>query len=154
NLFGSAGCLPVTPARRSQRSSQEIRLLALNVRWPGFCRTLPRLRKPKTRSQEHAMTKANSFGLVLAILAAAGWGGSSGVLGGNVSDGGISDNGGNNGSGLDGGYPDGGCQPMSLQSGTSVDGYVSDVYNWFDSDCRPRSAALVRNNAVDPGGSH
>src|SRR5262249_55888755 len=100
-------------------------------------------------------------GLALAVLIAAGCGGSESGAG-NTSDGGISDNGGNNGGGLDGGhpldggggYPDGGCQPMSLQAATSVDGYNSDVFNWYDSDCRPRSAALVRNSGIDPGGSH
>src|SRR5215472_6674449 len=106
-------------------------------------------RRTAVESWRHSVLNARracgALGLLVAVLAAAGCGGSSEPLGGSLSDGGIGDNGGNNGSGLDGGYPDGGCRPMSLQSGTSVDGYNSDVYSWYDSDCRPRSAALVRN---------
>ena len=118
-------------------------------------RTLNRTVEGFTRGTATQSWRAGgALGLLVAVLATAGCGGSSEPLGGSLSDGGIGDNGGNNGSGLDGGYPDGGCQPMSLQSGTSVDGYNSDVYSWYDSDCRPRSAALVRNNAADPGGSH
>ena len=43
---------------------------------------------------------------------------------------------------------------MSVQGGISVGGYDSDVYSWYDSNCLPRSAVLVRNDALDPGGSH
>jgi ribosomal protein S11 len=59
-------------------------------------------------------------------------------------------------SGLDGGNPPSEvsyCQPIVLQSGTLVGGYNSDVYNWYDANCRLRTAALVRNDAPDPGGS-
>src|SRR5207253_452810 len=43
---------------------------------------------------------------------------------------------------------------LTLEAGVSVGGYNSDRFHWSDAQCRPRSAALVRNNAVDPGGSH
>jgi len=61
-------------------------------------------------------------------------------------------------SGRDEGNPDGGsatsdCQGIAVQNGASVGGYNSDVYTWFDSSCRQRTAALVRNDAPDPGGS-
>jgi hypothetical protein len=46
------------------------------------------------------------------------------------------------------------CRRMSVQNGVSVNGYASDVYNWYDANCLPRSATLVRNDAVDPGGGH
>lgn len=62
---------------------------------------------------------------------------------------------------LDGGIacsnPDSGtsnCKPMLVEANASVGGYNSDVYNWYDANCRPRSAALVRNDAPDPGGSN
>ena len=93
-------------------------------------RTLNRTVEGFTRGTATQSWRAcGALGLLVAVLATAGCGGSSEPLGGSLSDGGIGDNGGNNGSGLDGGYPDGGCQPMSLQSGTSVDGYNSDVYS-------------------------
>jgi hypothetical protein len=47
-----------------------------------------------------------------------------------------------------------GCTAMTLESKVSVGGYVSDRYRWSDGSCRPRAAALVRNDAADPGGSH
>ncbi len=90
------------------------------------------------------------------LLAAACGSSSTGPDGG----GGLPDagpDGGNPDGGPDGGFPDAGtsdCRAMVLQTGTSLGGYNSDVYNWYDADCRPRSAALVRNDALDPGGSH
>ncbi len=47
-----------------------------------------------------------------------------------------------------------GCSAMLLEPGIDVGGYTSDRYSWRDADCRPRSAALVRNDAADPGGSY
>jgi hypothetical protein len=44
------------------------------------------------------------------------------------------------------------CAPLQLERGTQVDGFRVDRYVWRDSDCRPRSAALVRNDASDPAG--
>ncbi len=44
------------------------------------------------------------------------------------------------------------CTPLSITRGVSVEGFVSDRYNWRDAECRPRSAALVRNNLTDPAG--
>lgn len=41
---------------------------------------------------------------------------------------------------------------VAIDAGTSVGGYVSDVYRWRDSSNKERSAALVRNNALDPAG--
>jgi hypothetical protein len=35
-----------------------------------------------------------------------------------------------------------------------VDGYVSDRFTFHDAECKPRSAALVRTDARDPGGSY
>ena len=46
------------------------------------------------------------------------------------------------------------CGPLTVESGVSVSGYRSDRYNWRDVDCQPRSAALVRNDARDPGGTY
>ena len=46
-----------------------------------------------------------------------------------------------------------GCQPQQLEADVSVGGYRSDRYAWSDSACLRRTAALVRNNAADPGGS-
>lgn len=31
-------------------------------------------------------------------------------------------------------------------------GYSSDLYSWYDADCKVRTAALVKNNAADPAG--
>lgn len=47
-----------------------------------------------------------------------------------------------------------GCTAMTLEPGVDLGGYVSDRYSWKDSNCQPRSAALVRNNTQDPGGSY
>ena len=47
-----------------------------------------------------------------------------------------------------------GCSPIGVEAGVSVGGYLSDRFSWKDSACRPRTAALVRNNAQDPGGSY
>src|SRR5260370_15889589 len=46
-----------------------------------------------------------------------------------------------------------GCKELALKSGTKVDGYLADEYTFYDAGCTPRSAALVRNDAADPGGS-
>jgi hypothetical protein len=43
--------------------------------------------------------------------------------------------------------------PQLLEQAVSVGGYLSDRYSWSDGNCLRRTAALVRNNAADPGGS-
>ncbi len=49
--------------------------------------------------------------------------------------------------------PTGACKPITIDAGKSVDGYASDVFSFYDASCAKRSAALVRNDAADPGGS-
>lgn len=44
------------------------------------------------------------------------------------------------------------CAPLQLERDARVDGFRVDRYVWRDSTCRPRSAALVRNDAGDPAG--
>lgn len=46
-----------------------------------------------------------------------------------------------------------GCTAQTLDANVSVGGYMSDRYGWSDGACLRRTAALVRNNAADPGGS-
>lgn len=41
---------------------------------------------------------------------------------------------------------------VAIDAAQSVGGYVSDVYRWRDSRNKERSAALVRNDALDPAG--
>lgn len=48
--------------------------------------------------------------------------------------------------------PTGPCAKLAVTP-VSLSGYSTDQYAWSDSACRPRSAALVRNDAADPGGS-
>jgi hypothetical protein len=43
----------------------------------------------------------------------------------------------------------GGCQPIAVDSTTKVDNSGADTYAWFDAQCHPRTAALLRNDAVD-----
>jgi hypothetical protein len=50
--------------------------------------------------------------------------------------------------------PPGACQPLALEKGVSVGGYVSDRYAWYDAGCQKRTAALVRNDARDPFGDN
>ena len=47
-----------------------------------------------------------------------------------------------------------GCVAQTLDANVSVGGYMSDRYGWSDGHCQRRTAALVRNNAADPGGSN
>jgi hypothetical protein len=47
-----------------------------------------------------------------------------------------------------------GCVPVKLEGPKDVSGYLSDVFTWSDAVCRPRSAALVRNDAQDPAGQY
>jgi hypothetical protein len=56
------------------------------------------------------------------------------------------------GRGVDSGLPLPTCPAIAVEHGASIDGYVSDVYTWRDADCRPRLAAMVRNDAADPAG--
>lgn len=46
----------------------------------------------------------------------------------------------------------GACAPLRLERDVQLDGFRTDRYTWRDADCRPRSAALVRNDAADPAG--
>jgi hypothetical protein len=43
---------------------------------------------------------------------------------------------------------------MMHEAAVSIGGYNTDRYTWSDGACAHRSAALVRNDASDPGGSH
>jgi hypothetical protein len=43
-----------------------------------------------------------------------------------------------------------GCKALTIERGKSVANYVSDSFTWSDAACRPRSAALVHNDAMDP----
>jgi hypothetical protein len=45
------------------------------------------------------------------------------------------------------------CQAIDIEAGKSVGGYVSDMVSFYDAGCQLRTAALVRNDARDPGGS-
>jgi hypothetical protein len=42
-----------------------------------------------------------------------------------------------------------GCQPIAIDSTTKIDNSGADTYAWSDARCRRRTAALVRNDAVD-----
>lgn len=46
-----------------------------------------------------------------------------------------------------------GCEAIGVEVGANVDGYRSDLFSWSDAECGRRSAALVQNDRVDPGGS-
>ena len=48
--------------------------------------------------------------------------------------------------------PNNACAPLALEAGVSVDGFLSDRFTWQDVDCKPRSAAMVRNDGADPTG--
>lgn len=80
-----------------------------------------------------------------------------GLPGGGEVDAGAADAGGADAGlpGADGGVPDAGpagCPPLRLERGVDVGGFLSDRYTWQDRGCRPRSAALVRNDVRDPKG--
>ncbi len=45
------------------------------------------------------------------------------------------------------------CAAMAVEPNVNLSGYRSDRYAWDDSGCARRSAALVRNDAADPGNS-
>ena len=56
--------------------------------------------------------------------------------------------------GPDGSAPDAnGCQALAVAASQKVDGYNSDVFSYYDATCTLRTAALVHNDAADPGGS-
>lgn len=44
------------------------------------------------------------------------------------------------------------CSVLAIEADADIDGFRSDVFRWQDSDCRWRSAALVRNDGDDPAG--
>ncbi|AEI63154.1 hypothetical protein [Corallococcus macrosporus] len=46
----------------------------------------------------------------------------------------------------------GDCAPLRLERGVDLEGFRTDRFEWRDADCKPRSASLVRNDAVDPRG--
>jgi len=83
---------------------------------------------------------------------AAGTGGSSGIDASSGIDGSVgSDGPPTGGTGFIPGPT--GCLPMTLEANLDLTGYKVDRYGWSDSACTQRSAALVRNDATDPGGS-
>jgi hypothetical protein len=43
------------------------------------------------------------------------------------------------------------CAPLAAHA-TSPDGFASDEFAWADSQCHPRTAALVKNDSMDPAG--
>lgn len=47
-----------------------------------------------------------------------------------------------------------GCQVQTVEAGVNLSNYTVDRYGWSDASCKRRTAALVRNDAADPGGSH
>ncbi|MBL8953194.1 MAG: hypothetical protein JNK82_20620, partial [Myxococcaceae bacterium] len=80
-------------------------------------------------------------------------GGSAGTAGGTAGTAGGT-TGSAGGSGTSASFTPGatGCKALELSAAANVGGYTSDRYTWADADCEPRSAALVRNDAADPGG--
>jgi hypothetical protein len=44
------------------------------------------------------------------------------------------------------------CAKLKITPNTSIDGFMSDYFRWFDSTCQPRTAAMVRNDIQDPAG--
>jgi hypothetical protein len=56
------------------------------------------------------------------------------------------------GAAIDSGPPPEVCPPIDVEHGASIGGFSSDVFTWRDARCRPRSAAMVRNDAADPAG--
>jgi len=42
-----------------------------------------------------------------------------------------------------------GCSPLAIDSTTLVDNSNADTYAWSDSSCKPRTAALFRNETMD-----
>jgi hypothetical protein len=42
-----------------------------------------------------------------------------------------------------------GCTPITIDSTTKVDSSNADTYGWLDSACKPRTAAMFRNDGVD-----
>jgi hypothetical protein len=94
-------------------------------------------------------------------------GGGGGASGGGGGGGGGATGGGGGASGGGGGASGGGggsttaafqpgsmgCQPQTLEAALNLNNYVVDRYGWSDANCQRRSAALVRNNTADPGGS-
>src|SRR4030067_3260391 len=45
----------------------------------------------------------------------------------------------------------GGCGALALNPGVSLNGFVNDQYQWYDSACHLRSAALARDDTVKGG---
>ena len=43
------------------------------------------------------------------------------------------------------------CGPVTIQSNISLNGYLNDRYQWYDSACKLRSAALATNDASKGG---
>lgn len=48
--------------------------------------------------------------------------------------------------------PAGDCAPLVVEHGVTSDGYLGERFSWADAQCNPRSAHLVRNDALDPSG--
>lgn len=47
-----------------------------------------------------------------------------------------------------------GCAGLVLEAGADLSGYRVDRFTWSDQACARRSAAMVRNDGPDPGGSN
>jgi hypothetical protein len=48
--------------------------------------------------------------------------------------------------------PPGAYSPLAVNENTSVDGYASNQFTWYDSSGKVRTAALVKNDQTDPLG--
>lgn len=45
-----------------------------------------------------------------------------------------------------------GCQFLSVQKNQNINNFATDLYTWYDSDCKIRSAAMASNMVQDPFG--
>jgi hypothetical protein len=43
----------------------------------------------------------------------------------------------------------GGCKPIAIDGTTQVDNSGAHMYAWYDAQCKPRTAALIHNDATD-----
>src|SRR3954454_18449569 len=44
------------------------------------------------------------------------------------------------------------CPALKVVPNTSIGGFISEQYRWYDSNCQLRTAAMVHNNVQDPAG--
>jgi hypothetical protein len=47
-----------------------------------------------------------------------------------------------------------GCAALTVERDSDVGGYLSEVYSWYDSECKLRTAAMAHNDQADPGGGN